>query len=71
MESILDYGEQTTLITETEGIGEKQAYWNARHNEKFNPETSIVFSLNNLKKDNNVINIPLYLVEYLSNIIDN
>jgi len=42
-----------------------------KYNEKFNPETSIVFSLNNLKKDNNVINIPLYLVEYLSNIIDN
>ena len=37
-ESILKYQEQCTLITNNEEIGEKEAYWNARHNEKFNPE---------------------------------
>lgn len=41
-----------------------------KYNEKYKPETSVIFSLNNLKKDNNIINIPLYLVEYLNNIID-
>jgi len=34
--SILDYQEQCTLITENDTMGEKQTYWNERHNEQFN-----------------------------------
>lgn len=37
IESILNFQEQCTLLTENEAIGAKEAYWNARHNEKFNP----------------------------------
>ena len=44
-ESILKYQEQCTLITENEPIGEKEAYWNARHNEKFNPEQTYTFTI--------------------------
>lgn len=45
IDSILKYQEQCTLITENEGIGEKEAYWNARHNEKFNPEQTYTFTI--------------------------
>lgn len=44
-DSILKYQEQCTLITENEPIGEKEAYWNARHNEKFNPEQTYSFTI--------------------------
>lgn len=44
-ESILNYQEQCTLITENEEIGSKEAYWNARHNEKFNPEQTYSFTI--------------------------
>lgn len=44
-ESILKYQEQCTLITENEAIGEKEAYWNARHNEKFNPEQTYSYTI--------------------------
>jgi len=40
-----------------------------KFNEKNKCETSIRFSLDNLKKDGNIINIPLYLVEYYDQII--
>ena len=40
-----------------------------RFNEKFNNETSIVFSMNNLSKNGKIVNIPLYLIEYLDNLI--
>lgn len=43
--SILKYQEQCTLITENEKIGEKEAYWNARHNEKYNPEQTYTFTI--------------------------
>lgn len=43
--SILKYQEQCTLETETEGIGEKEAYWNARHNEKFNSEQTYSYTI--------------------------
>ena len=36
-----------------------------RYNEKFNNDLSIRFSMNNLKKDGKIINIPLFLIEYL------
>lgn len=45
LNSILKYQEQCTLITETDQIGEKQAYWDARHNEKFNPEQTYSFTI--------------------------
>ena len=44
-DSILKYQEQCTLITENEGIGEREAYWNARHNEKFNPEQTYSYTI--------------------------
>ena len=40
-----------------------------KYNEKNNNNISIRFSLNNLKKDEKIINIPLYLIEYYENII--
>lgn len=43
--SILKYQEQCTLMTENEGIGEKEAYWNARHNEKFNSEQTYSYTI--------------------------
>ena len=36
-----------------------------RYNEKFDNEVSIRFSMNNLKKDGKVLNIPLFLIEYM------
>ncbi|MFR0823469.1 MAG: ATP-binding protein [Clostridia bacterium] len=36
-----------------------------RYNEQFKPNKSIRFSLNNLKLDGKVLNIPLYLIEYM------
>ena len=40
-----------------------------RYNEKFNNELSIRFSMNNLKMDGKILNIPLLLVEYINNFI--
>ncbi len=40
-----------------------------RYNEKFNNDLSIRFSMNNLKKDGKILNIPLFLVEYIKNFI--
>ena len=40
-----------------------------RYNEKFNSDLSIRFSMNNLKKDGKIINIPLFLIEYMENFI--
>ena len=40
-----------------------------KFHEKYNNEISICFSLDNLKKDGNIVNIPLYLVEYLDQIL--
>lgn len=44
-ESILKYQEQCVLETENDLTGAKQAYWNARHNEKFNPEQTYTFTI--------------------------
>ena len=35
------------------------------YNEKYNPKMRIRFSMKNLNKDDNLINIPLFMVEYL------
>ena len=41
-----------------------------RYNEKYNDDISIRFSMNNLTKDGKLINIPLFMVEYLEKIIN-
>ena len=41
----------------------------SRYNVKFNNESSIRFSMNNLKKDDKILNIPLFLAEYIENFI--
>lgn len=43
----------------------------AKYKEKQESKISIRFSLNNLSKDEKIINIPLYLIEYMENIIHN
>ena len=40
-----------------------------RYNEKFEPDLSIRFSMNNFCKDNKIMNVPLFLIEYLDNFI--
>ena len=35
------------------------------YNEKYNPKVRIRFLMKNLQKDNNLINIPLFMVEYI------
>ena len=40
-----------------------------RYNEKFNNDLSIRFSMNNLKKDGKILNIPLFLIEYMDKFI--
>ena len=42
-----------------------------KYNQKYNNDLSIRFSMNNLAKDDNVINIPLFMIEYLKQIIIN
>ena len=42
-----------------------------RYNEKNNNDLSIRFSMNNLTKDGNLINIPLFMIEYLDKLIYN
>lgn len=39
-----------------------------KYNQKFNNNISIRFSMNNLSKDGKVLNIPLFLIEYLKNL---
>ena len=41
-----------------------------KYNEKFKPKKIIKFSLNNLENNNNFINIPLFMVEYIKNFIN-
>lgn len=40
-----------------------------KYNEKFNNDISIRVSMNNLKKDDKVLNIPLFLIEYMEKFI--
>ena len=40
------------------------------YNEKYNPKARIRFSMRNLNKDDNLINIPLFMVEYIDKIIN-
>ncbi len=40
------------------------------YNERYNPKIRIRFSMRNLNKDDNLINIPLFLVEYIDKIIN-
>jgi len=43
--SVFEYGEQTTLETSNEKIGDKEAYYNARMNGKFNGEQTYSFTI--------------------------
>lgn len=40
-----------------------------KYNEKFNNELSVRFSMNNLSKDRKILNIPLFLIEYVEKFI--
>lgn len=40
-----------------------------KYNEKFKNDLSIRLSLNNLVKDGKILNIPLFLIEYIDNLI--
>lgn len=40
-----------------------------KYNEKYKKELSIRLSMNNLNKDDKIINIPLFLIEYMDNFI--
>ena len=40
-----------------------------RYNEKFKNDLSIRLSMNNLSKDDKILNIPLFLIEYINQII--
>lgn len=40
-----------------------------KYNEKNNPNLSIRLSMNNLVKDGNILNVPLFLIEYLNYLI--
>ena len=40
-----------------------------RYNERNNNKISIRFSMNNLAKNNKILNIPLFLIEYINNFI--
>ena len=40
-----------------------------KYNEKYKPTKSIRLSLNNLKQDGNILNIPLYLLENINKLI--
>ena len=40
-----------------------------KYNEKFDNNLSVRFSMNNLKKDGKILNIPLFLIEYLEEFI--
>ena len=42
-----------------------------KYNNMNNNEISFRFSLNNLNKDGKIINVPLYFLEYIDNIIQN
>lgn len=41
-----------------------------KYNQENNPKFAIRFSLNNLKKDENIINIPLFMIEYIKEILE-
>lgn len=41
-----------------------------RYNAKNTPKISVRLSLNNLSKDGNILNIPLFLIEYINNLIN-
>lgn len=40
------------------------------YNEKFNPKTRVRFLMRNLNKDDNLINIPLFMIEYIDKLLN-
>ena len=43
--SIMEYGEQCTLVTNNEPISDKEAYFNAMMNDKYNPVQTYTFTI--------------------------
>ena len=41
-----------------------------KYNEKYNPKYMIRFSMKNLNLNNNILNVPLFMIEYLPNLMD-
>lgn len=41
-----------------------------KYNERFSPKVRIRFSMNNLSLDGNLLNVPLFMIEYLPKLID-
>ena len=41
----------------------------AEYDKKYQPELRIRFSMKNLKRDGNLVNIPLYLADWMQNIV--
>lgn len=41
-----------------------------KYNDKFENNLSVRFSMNNLTKDGSIINIPLFMIEYIKNLIN-
>lgn len=41
-----------------------------KYNERFSPKIRVRFSMNNLSLDGNLLNVPLFMVEYLPRLID-
>ena len=41
-----------------------------KYNDKYNNDFSIRFSMNNLVKDGKILNVPLFLIEYINNFIN-
>ena len=41
----------------------------SKYNEKFNNDISIRFSMNNFTKNGKILNVPLFLIEYINNFI--
>ena len=55
------------------GLKSVYAYTNnnslTKYCDKYNPQKCLRFSLNNLKQDGAIINVPLYFIEYIENIL--
>ena len=67
---IIQYQNEIIPIEVKSGSGKNHLSL-TKYNEKLHPALAIKFSLNNLDVNNNVINIPLFLAEYIKNFITN
>lgn len=65
---IIQYQNEIIPIEVKSGTGKNHLSL-TKYNEKLHPALAIKFSLNNIDVNNNVINIPLFLAEYIKNFI--